>query len=350
MADRLFVIDGSQGEGGGQILRTSVALAAALGLDVSIVNIRAKRPRPGLAQQHLAAVRAAAAVCQGELSGDQLGSTELTFRAGRVQAGTHRLEIPTAGSTVLVLQTIIPALALSMGDSQVTVGGGTHNPFAPCFEYLRDVFSVLASATGLQMYFEMARPGFYPAGGGEITMRIRGTGGPEDLKPLRYASRGELRYIEGVSGAARSLPAHVVERQAQQALGRLAAVGHQASVEQAVWESKSPGSVVFLRAVFTRSVAGFFSLGKRGKPAERVADEAADALLAFLDSDGAVDAHAADQLLAMSALCPGESRLRTERVTSHLLTVADVVRQLTGRDVRVEGEIDEPALVTVAAG
>jgi len=347
VAEKFLVINGSQGEGGGQILRTSVALAAALGVDVKITNIRAKRPKPGLRQQHLTAVRAAAAVCHGGLAGDSIASQELTFRPGPVAAGRFRFDIPTAGSTVLVLQTVIPALMLSDGDSEVIATGGTHNPLAPCFEYLRDVFGLLASAANLQAYFDMERAGFYPAGGGKITMQIRGATGGENLAALRFASRGELRYIEGVSGRSRSLPADIAERQAQQVLARLAAAGHKATIEQAAWDSQSPGTVVFVRAVFARTVAGFFALGRKGKPAFRVADEAADALLAFLASDGALDAHAADQLLPIAALCPGESHFRTERVTSHLLTVAEVIRQLTGRAVNIDGRMDGPGTVSV---
>ena len=293
-------------------------------------------------------MRAAAAVCGGQLAGDSVGSRELVLTPGRVSNGQWRFEIPTAGSAVLVLQTVIPALMLSRGDSQVTAVGGTHNPFAPCFEYLRDVFGVLASAANLNAFFELQRAGFYPAGGGSVRMHIRGLGGQEEVAPLGYLSRGELLGIEVLSAASDSLPAHVARRQADQAASRLEAAGYDAAVEQARWDSQSPGTVVFVRAVFSRAVAGFFALGKRGKPAERVADEAVDAMLGFLASDGAVDAHAADQLLTIAALCPAESRFRTERVTSHLLTVGDVIRQLTGREVNIDGQLNSPGDVSVA--
>jgi RNA 3'-terminal phosphate cyclase (ATP) len=250
---------------------------------------------------------------------------------------------------MLVLQTVIPPLMVGRGESEVGVTGGTHNPLAPCFEYVRDVFGVLASAAGLQAYFELARAGFYPAGGGEVVMQLRGAGARESLAPLRLPSRGELKRIDALSAASDSLPPHVVPRQAAQATGRLADAGLHAEVEQAAWPSSSPGTVVFLRAVFARSVAGAFALGRRGKPAERVADEAVDALLGFLERDAAVDAHAADQLLVPAALCPRESRFTAERVTSHLLTNAEVVRQLTGRRVAVEGEAGAPGTVTVEA-
>jgi RNA 3'-terminal phosphate cyclase (ATP) len=344
-----IVIDGSQGEGGGQILRTSVGLAAAMGIPVRIVNVRAGRPQPGLRPQHLAAVRAAAAVCDGQLEGAEVGSMALTFRPGEVRAGRYRFDIGTAGSTTLVLQTILPAIALAPGESDVIVTGGTHNPLAPCFEYLRDVFGVLASAANVQAYFEMVRPGFYPAGGGEVRMQVLGVDYRDDLIPLRLGSRGELRRVEGLSAVSASLPEHVGRRQAQRASSRLAAAGHTATVEQAAWQTFCPGTAVFLRAVFSRSVAGFFSLGARGKPAEKVADEAVDELLGFLSSPGAVDAHAADQLITVAALCPDRSSISTARVTDHLLTNAQVIRQLTGRGVAIDAEPGRPGTVTVQA-
>ena len=343
----MITIDGSQGEGGGQILRTSIGLAAALGKSVEVSGIRAGRQRPGLRPQHLAAVRAAAAVCNAEVTGAELGSMKITFRAGPVRSGKFRFDIGTAGSGTLVLQTIIPALMVSEGRSEVTVIGGTHNPLAPCFEYFRDVFGVLGSAANLQMYVEMARAGFYPGGGGEISMQIRGVGSAKNVAPIRLTHRGELRYVEGLSAASYSLAAHIIERQTSQTLGRLAAAEHRATVEQAVWETVSPGTVVFLRSVFSRTVAGNFVLGARSKPAERVADEAVDQMLAFLDSPGVVDAHAGDQLVTLAGLCPAESHFITERLTDHLQTNAAVIRRLTGRRISIEPKRSGSASVTV---
>jgi RNA 3'-terminal phosphate cyclase (ATP) len=347
VTDRVIVIDGSQGEGGGQILRTCVGLSAAMGIPVRITGIRAGRDRPGLRPQHLAAVRAAAAVCAGQVTGAELGSQQLTFIPGEPQAGQFRFDIGTAGSGTLVLQTIIPALLLAEGDSEVTVTGGTHNPLAPCFEYLRDVYAVLAGAANAQIYLEMARAGFYPSGGGEIRMQVRGLGDPEGLAPLRLTDRGELRHIEGISAASYSLAAHIIERQTQQALGRLAKADHRATIEQAVWETFSPGTVVFLRAVLAKSVAGFFTLGARAKTAEQVADESVEGLLAFMESPGAVDAHAADQLLTIAAMCPDESRYLAERPTDHLRTNAQVIRELTGRKIDITDAEGGTAMVRV---
>jgi len=342
-----LVLDGGVGEGGGQILRTAVALSAALGTPVTVRAIRPRRSPPGLRAQHLAAVRAAAAVCDAECLGAEIGSSEITFRPQSPRSGRYEFDVGTAGSAALVCQTVLPALMLTEGDSTVTVAGGTHNPLAPCFEYLRDVFALPASAANLQAYFAMDRAGFYPAGGGEMTMQVRGVESVENLSPLRLTSPGTLRYVEGLSAASAELPRHVVERQLAQALGRLAKEGLRASIEEASWETRSPGTVVFLRAVFTQSVGGAFALGERGKPAERVADEATDALLAFLRSGAALDAHAADQLLTLAALCPHESQFTAERVTSHLETNAEVVRRMTGRAVHVEGAPGKPARVTV---
>ncbi len=349
VSSKVISIDGSQGEGGGQIVRTGLALAAALHRNIHITNIRASRENPGLGHQHLAAVRAAAAVCDAKVTGDQIGSKELTFTPGKLKAGEYRFEIGTAGSTVLVLQTVIPALTLASGDSVVTVTGGTHNPLAPCFEYLRDVFLILASATNVQIYCEMIRPGFYPAGGGEVRMTIRGLRSRNNMRCVRMVTRGKLRRIDGVSTVSKQLPQDIVHRQGTQVISQLAKAGRKATIEHLRWDTDSPGTMVFLRAVFARSVAGFFALGERGKPAEQVADEATGPLLDFIYSSGIVDARAADQLLPITALAHEESRFVTDRVTDHLLTNAAVIGQLTDRTIRIDAEPGEPAEVTIEA-
>jgi len=342
-------IDGSQGEGGGQILRTSVGLAAALGRPVHLTAIRAGRQRPGLRPQHLAAVRAAAAVCGAELTGAEIGSMEIAFTPGAPKAGSYRFDIGTAGSGTLVLQTVLPALTLADGLSEVTVTGGTHNPLAPCFEYFRDVFLPLIGAANIEVRADMARAGFYPSGGGEARMQVRGVASPEYLVPLDLTDRGSLLRIEGLSAASYSLPAHIIDRQAARAFSRLARARHHPKIEKATWETFCPGTVVFLRALFERTVGGCFALGARAKPADRVADEAADDLLAFLHSPGVVDAHAADQLLVIAALCPGESRYVAERVTDHLRTNAEVIRQITGRAIEIAPGEGESATIVVRA-
>jgi len=353
MAGRTVTIDGAFGEGGGQILRTSVGLAAALwgggdGPEVlRIENIRANRPKPGLGAQHLVAVRAAAAVVGGKLAGARIGSRSLEFRPGGARSGTYRFEIGTAGSAMLVLQTILPALVVAEGNSDVTVTGGTHNPFAPCYEYFSGVFGVLAAGANVSLSATLERAGFYPAGGGQVRCQVRGLGSPEHVAGLKLLSRGTVKHIEGVSGVSESLPVRIAVRQAAQAIARLRKVGIRCSIEQAHWPTPSPGTVLFLRAVFSRSVAGFFALGTKGKPAERVADEAVDELLEFLDVNGAIDPHAADQLITLLALSPEASELATTKITQHLLTNAEVIRQIAGREVTVTGKLGTPGHVTI---
>jgi len=342
-------IDGSQGEGGGQILRTSVGLAAALGTPVHLTGIRAGRQRPGLRPQHLAAVRAAAAVCGAETVGAEIGSMELTFTPGAPRAGKYRFDIGTAGSTTLVLHTVLPALMVADGESDVTVTGGTHNPLAPSFEHFRDVFLPLATVANLHACAALERAGFYPSGGGEVRFQVLGITSPDHAEPLRFTERGELKRIEGLSAASYCLPPHIIERQANQMDKRLRKAGHRPTLEKATWETFSPGTTVFLRAVFCRTVAGWFALGARGKPAERVADEAVDDLLAFLDTPGVVDAHTADQLLVLTALSSRESRYVAERVTDHLQTNANVLTQLTRRPVDILPGEGESATVVVHA-
>jgi RNA 3'-terminal phosphate cyclase (ATP) len=177
MPQAVVDIDGSIGEGGGQILRTAAALAVALGKPVRVRKVRAGRSRPGLRPQHVTALRAAAAICGGELRGADENSTEIELSPGEILPGEYTFDIGTAGSASLVLQTLLPPLLLAQGDSRVTVVGGTHNPFAPPFEFLRDVIGPLLSSIGATLFFEMERAGFYPAGGGHIVMNVRGLPG-----------------------------------------------------------------------------------------------------------------------------------------------------------------------------
>lgn len=356
MSDEPLVIDGSLGEGGGQILRTSLGLAAALwgrgqspGRAMRIVNIRANRPKPGLRPQHLASVNAAAAVADAQVEGAAIDSQALTFTPRGPRSGQYRFEIGTAGSAMLVFQTVLPALLLADGDSEVIVTGGTHNPLAPCFEYVRDVVATLAEAANASVLLKLARAGFYPVGGGQVGCHVRGLGDRANLAGVQLISRGELRSVEGLSAVTESLPEHIVKRQAGRVRARLRGESIAGDVALARLSAASPGTFVFLRAVFSRSVAGFFALGRRGKPAERVADEAVDELIEFLAAEGAVDPRAADQLLTLLALGPARSALTTTRITQHLLTNAEVIRRVTGREVSVEGAPGEGGKVTLEA-
>lgn len=333
--------------GGGQVLRAGLALSAACGLAVQFRGFRKHAPGPGLRAGDLAAVRALQTLCDAEVQGDRPGSEDLLFRPGPVRGGQFRFDVGGDCPAMPVLQAAILPLMIGGDDAELTVTGGTHNPMAPCFEYVRDVYAPLASAMNLRAYFELVRAGFHPAGAGEVRMSISGADSPDDVEAILLHRRGELRYIEGLSAASSCLAHDVPERQSTQALGQLAKRGLRATIEQTHLDAASPGAVVFLRAVFTRTVAGVFALARPGCTPEQTADEAVEKLLAFLEGQGTVDLHAADQLLLPAALAREDSHYRVDRVTDHLLATAEVVTAVTGRNVEVVQEGEQAGCVYV---
>ncbi len=328
------------------MLRTSLALAAHTGTAIRLTNIRARRARPGLQAQHLAAVRAAAAICAGELRGAELGSTELEFRPGAVRAGRYRFAIETAGSACLVLQTVALPLALTQGTSTIAVRGGTHVPWSPSYHYLERQWLPHIQALGLRQRLSLTAAGFYPRGGGELLATIRGV---HSILPLERSQRGDVLRIRGLSGVA-NLDLDIARRQKLQALRRLEPVCRDTKIKILDLPSPVKGTFILLWAEFSNGRAACGALGAPGKRAERVADEAADELLACLDSGAAMDAHLADQLLLPLALAQGESALSTARVTSRLLTNAQVIRLFLPVRIEIEGEEGRPGKVWIAPG
>lgn len=336
----MLTIDGSSGEGGGQILRTSLALAAATGRAVRVANVRAGRPRPGLAAQHLTAARAAAAVCDGALEGDELGSTELVLRpGGPARAGDWRFDVAlareggSAGAATLVLQTVLVPLATAPGASRVLVRGGTHVPFAPPLDHLRDVWLGFLERAGCAPRIEERRTGWHPAGGGELRVELAG---PADFAPLEARERGALLAVRGRALAA-ELPAHVPQRIADRARSLLAAAGVEAArIEPSRVRADSPGAGLFLCAEYEGARAGFSALGRPRKSSERVAEEAVAALLAHRDTGALLDLHAGDQALLPLALASEPSEYTVERITRHLTTNARLFEAFELADVRVE--------------
>lgn len=329
----LLEVDGSHGEGGGQILRTALALAVARRRAVRLVRIRAQRPRPGLQPQHLTVVRALAAVSAAEVSGDALGSTELTFVPHDLRAGEYRFDVGairgSAGSVALLFQALLLPLAQAGGHSQLTLVGGTHVPWSPSVPYITDVFLPALEPTGVRARVILRRRGWYPAGGGEVHAVVE-PAPPE--RGLALDRPPATSTATGVSVVSR-LSVTIAERQRARALERLAAAGVRATIDVDVDEQAvSPGTALF---VAVRGRAGFTALGRRGLPAEAVADAAIDAFLAWRASGAAVDAHLADQLLPFLACAPAPSRLTAPELTSHLRTVAWVVEQLMPTRVRL---------------
>lgn len=347
MKGRIVAIDGSFGEGGGQILRTALALSSLLGVGIRIERIRARRRNPGLAPQHLTCVEAAAEICGAEVEGAEIGSRKLTFIPGEIKPGRYLFDVarkrPSAGSVSLVFQAIYLPLALSKGKSEVIIRGGTHVPWSPPAHYLQRVFSPIASRFGLKLNIEVLRWGFYPKGGGEIRATIY----PSKLTPVSILDRGSLIGIRGFSVCA-NLPVTIAERQRKAVVQRLRGISN-VEIEVISVRSRGPGTAVFLVAEFENSLAGFSSLGEKGKPAERVGEEAAEELLAFLRSRSALDPHLADQVIPLMALAGGKSAITTSLITQHLMTNIWLVEQLADAKFEVRGRIGEPGRIGVIA-
>lgn len=341
----MITIDGSMGEGGGQILRSALSLSLLSGQPFRLLNIRAGRSRPGLRPQHLAAVTAASRISRARVSGAHIGSAQLQFEPGEVEPGRYHFNITTAGATSLVLQTILLPLAQAPGSSHITITGGTHVPWSPCFHYLDWHWRPLLARLGIPFELTLRRAGFYPAGGGEIVATIPGAAVP---KGVVLEERGALRRLCGLSALA-NLPLHIAERQRERALSRLKQLlpGVVVDIPIEPLSAYSPGTLLLLLAEFEQGQGCFFALGAKGKPAELVADEAVDALATFLQSRATVDPWLADQLLLPLAVAAGESVIHTSEVTPHLLTNAGVIRYFLPTLIEVEGPAGEPALIRV---
>lgn len=333
----MIVVDGSIGEGGGQILRAAVGLAAALGKPVKIINIRAGRRNPGLQHQHLTAVEAVAKLCSAYVEGARIGSTQLVFKPGRLSGGSYTFDVGTAGSVSLVLQALTPLLPLLPQKTRIELRGGTDVPWSPPVDYVRYVFTPVARRFGLYMSVELVRRGHYPKGGGVVRVEVD----PGRLESVELVERGVLKAVRGVSHAVK-LPRHVAERQARAARDRILQSGVTVPVEIAVESYEpdrdphlGPGSGVTLYAEFRESVIGADSLGGKGKPAETVGREAAEKLLVEIGSGAAVDSHMGDMIVALACLADGVTRYTTSRLTLHTETVLKIAEIVAGCKSRV---------------
>ncbi len=343
----LISIDGSYGEGGGQILRTSLALCCALGTPMEITNIRKSRKNPGLQPQHLTAVMAAASISGADVRGAELSSTAIQFRPKRTSGGNYSFDVAekkgSAGCTSLVLQTVLLPLSFADQPSRVIVHGGTHVPWSPPFHYLSSVVAPLLSRIGVRSEFSIESWGWYPVGGGQVSARIKPS---RELQPLDLTDRGRLLRVSGIS-AVSNLPGHIASRQRDRARTVLVREGIDPAIDILQATSVGKGSFLFLVAEFENVTTGFGSLGAIGKRAEEVADEACEELLSHLRAKGALDPHLSDQVVPWLAFCRGASEFTTTRVTRHLLTNLWVMRRFVDIDVRVEGGEGEEGRVLV---
>jgi RNA 3'-terminal phosphate cyclase (ATP) len=335
----MIEIDGAEGEGGGQILRSALSLAICTQQAFRIVNIRANRERPGLRRQHLTAVQAAARICDASLDGAALESRALTFRPGTLRAGDYAFDIGTAGSSTLVLQTVLLPLLTTSGESRVRIVGGTHNPGAPPFDFLARAFLPQLARLGSRVELELARPGFYPRGGGEIRARIA----PARIGVLDLMERGAARCFQ-VEAYVAALPANIAERE-------LAFVGKQLGWPRErlhlrmLANDVGPGNALTVTLEYENVTEVKTAHGGRGVRAEDVARAAAEEAADYLASDAPVGEHLADQLLLPMSL-GGGGRFRAVRSSAHLRSNALVIERFTGRKVGIEA-VESGVVVTV---
>jgi len=337
----MLTIDGSFGEGGGQILRSSLALSAVTGTPFRIERIRANRSKPGLKRQHLTAVLAAAEVCSAQVDGAMLGSTRVEFSPGEVRAGNYRFAIGTSGSTSLVLQTVLPPLLRAPAPSTVILEGGTHNPFAPPFDFLERVFVPLVERLGPRVRLELERPGFVAAGGG----RLRAVVSPAaTLRGFELLERGKTRRRHARALVA-NLPRHIAERELDVLRKRLGWPPECFEIVE-VADSAGPGNVVMVEIASEHVTEIVTAFGEVRRPAETVARDAVRQACRYLDATAPVGEHLTDQLLLPLALA-GSGGFRAIGLSRHATTHIELIRKFLAIEIRVEPLDDGEVIVRV---
>lgn len=337
----MLVIDGSSGEGGGQILRSAVALAMLTGTPVRVEKIRAGRRRPGLMRQHLTAVKAAAEICGGRLEGASVGATTLELEPGETRPGSYRFAVGTAGSTTLVLQTLLPALMTAPAPSQLVLEGGTHNPMAPPFPFLRDTFLPLLGRMGPEVDVTLESPGFYPAGGGRLRVDVR----PCDrLRGIEVHDRGEIRVRRATAIVAR-LPRHIGERELNQVRKKMGWTDAELELEE-IPDAHGPGNALVLQVGGEALTETFVGFGEVGVKAETVAAKAVQHLRRYLKAEVPVGPYLADQLLLPLALAGGGG-FTTVPLSRHATTQIELIGHFVDVPISVERSGDQRAVVRV---
>ncbi len=326
--NNMLVIDGSQGEGGGQILRSALSLSVLQRRPIRIENIRAGRAKPGLMRQHLTCVKAAASISAADVRGADAGSTTLEFTPNALVGGAHHFAIGTAGSAMLVLQTILPALLRADAVSRITIEGGTHNMLAPSACFLSRCFLPLLARMGADVHLEVERIGLYPAGGGRVVATVR----PSALTPIALDSRGARTRI-GAEALVAAVPEHVALREITRVADRFKLRREQIT-HRDLGSRTGPGNVLSVWAEFEQICELVTVYGERGVSAEQVADRACDELQRHLDSEAVVGEHLADQMLLPLWLAGGGSFVCGE-VSGHLATNAELINRFDGARIAI---------------
>jgi len=317
----MITVDGSAGEGGGQILRSSLALSLVTGQPFRITDIRARRKKPGLLRQHLTAVNAATEVGDAISDGAEMGSTELIFRPEKIRAGNYHFSIGTAGSATLVLQAVLPALLLAPGPSTLVLEGGTHNPLAPPFDFLAHAFLPILNRFGCKVEATLIRPGFYPAGGGRIEITVTPA---SKLQPVELLSRG----ADGkrcVTAHIAGLPCEIAERAFSRVIKRM---NWQRDVCEIIQhpDERGPGFMLSAQVGFGHVTEVLSSFGEKGVRTEQVADALVDQIRSYLASDAPVGEYLADQLLIYIALA-GKGAFKATGLSQHTQTNMEVIQK-----------------------
>ncbi len=343
----MLTIDGSQGEGGGQIVRSSLALSLVTGKSVTIERVRAGRKKPGLRRQHLTAVQAARKISRAKVDGAEIGSSRLVFKPGKVKAGDYQFRITTAGSTTLVLQTILPALMIADDVSTIALEGGTHNPYAPPYDFLAKAFLPLIARMGPQVETELERPGFFPAGGGRFTVAVCPS--PE-LGRLELMERGPLT-ARRVRAVVANLPRHIAERECS-TIAATTGWDDSCFEVQDVADSRGPGNVVMIELDSPSVTELFTGFGQRGVRAETVASRVADAAKRYVNAEVPVGEYLADQLMLPLGIGAsqgsGGGTFRTLAPSLHSTTHAEVLKAFLGVKIHFAENASEDYAVTIA--
>jgi len=341
----MIEIDGSYGEGGGQILRTAVALAAYLKTPCSIRNIRKGRPTPGVRPQHAAGVKALAELCHAEVAGLHVGSAEVTFIPGMIAGGTLRIDVGTAGAIGLILQTMMLPATKALSPLLLAIQGGTDVPWAPTIGYCLEVTLPIVRLMGYGGEIVLTKRGYFPRGNGEVSVTLK----RGELAPVQLLEPGQIRMIQGRSHAADALRERkVAERQQKGAMASLKKLGVPCEIAVEYGPTASPGSGIDLWAVATHTRLGANALGARGKRAEEVGEEAASALIRQLSSGAALDEWMGDQILPFLAMAGGESTISTARITEHLRTNLWVINHFLPIETQIREE-GTRAMVTLGS-
>jgi RNA 3'-phosphate cyclase len=339
----MIEIDGSYGEGGGQILRTAVALSAFLSAPCKITGIRHGRPKPGLRPQHLAGVQAVAELCQAEVEGLHLNSQKISFKPREITGNELRIDIGTAGAIGLVLQALMLPATKAPSPLQLTITGGTDVPWAPTVNYLRKVAFPVLERMDYRAEMAVIKRGYYPRGGGEVSVEFKRC----NLSPLQLLDPGEIQMIRGRSHASKALRDRgVAERQQEAAIKVLNKSAFSAEIEVEYAPTKSPGSGIDLWALAEHTVLGSNALGARGKRAEEVGAEAATVLLRQVESGAALDEWMGDQILPFLTVAEGESVVSVPSLTNHLRTNLWVIDHFLPLETHIREE-ETRAIVTL---